>query len=402
MDIEILDKRDEYSSACYLCKINLFEYLESLPPDYKDWDVQRGIVSNRYLDSLIDTVIERKHIPPLVLVAEHVNEQSNTVDDFRILDGLQRTYRLKTIKDSFDYITEQTRENPDFINITPIKLSRNHSKLINEKGGATNIVQKLIGIVKQGEIDFLNDCLLNNSQWMEVWVNLTPAEQVEKMLLLNAGHKAVNIKHQVELLFRTLFPLIQEATKRKIELVREKNISSISYSKNRQVGQFHFSHLVSSLVSLESGKPVTTNADFVQKVQKEQLSVDFSYETIESACKLLIDLDENLEVIYGPQAVRWLGREVVLTGIMGAIGDYAKENNIELSRAVEVAGKKISSKYDALNIGLFEDARNRLDLSKVNIGNINKKAVYEGVKALISNETQSINWEEYFSGVKNA
>lgn len=402
MKLNILDKRVEGEATCYLCRVNLLDYIESLPDDYKEWDVQRGIVSNKYLDTLIETVLERRHIPPLVLVSEELNVTKGEIDTFRILDGLQRTYRLKLIKGSIDFIENELQKNESFLELSPSKLSRQYSSVITEKGGSINVVRRLLEIVRQNNIGFIMECLHDNEQWMEVWINLTPSEQVEKMLLLNAGHKAVNIKHQVELLFRTLYPTIKSATDDKITLIREKEVSSIRYSKNRKTGEFHFSHIVSALVSLETGKPVTTNADFVQKIQNEQLDLDFNYETIESTCKLLIRLDEKLADIYGEVAVKWLGREVVLTGIMGAIGEYAINNKISLPTSLNIADEIFKINYNGLNIDKFDIARNSLDLSKVNIGNVNKKAVFHAISSLINKEVKIIDWNHYFLGGSNA
>ena len=66
---KILDKIKEKDSTCYLVKIQLKEFVTSLPEGYKDYEVQREIVNNTYLDTLIDTVLEKKHIPPIAQVA---------------------------------------------------------------------------------------------------------------------------------------------------------------------------------------------------------------------------------------------------------------------------------------------------------------------------------------------
>ncbi|HHQ4526105.1 TPA: hypothetical protein ACSP1O_004060, partial [Aeromonas veronii] len=65
------------------------------------------------------------------------------------------------------------------------------------------------------------------------------------MLVLNAGHKPVNIKHQLELLFQNLLPIFEGVKSGDVRIVREKNISSAEFSKTREVGIYHFSHLIS-------------------------------------------------------------------------------------------------------------------------------------------------------------
>lgn len=53
MDYEILYKCEaEQNIKCYVCKANLKDYIASLKPDFYEFEVQRGIVRNSYLDTL--------------------------------------------------------------------------------------------------------------------------------------------------------------------------------------------------------------------------------------------------------------------------------------------------------------------------------------------------------------
>jgi hypothetical protein len=70
MKVHILDKKEERDpnnkesySKCYLCKVSLLEYVESIPEDYMGFEVQRGIVSNKYLDDLADTIRNKGIFP---------------------------------------------------------------------------------------------------------------------------------------------------------------------------------------------------------------------------------------------------------------------------------------------------------------------------------------------------
>ncbi|MCX0440643.1 hypothetical protein [Aeromonas veronii] len=55
---------------------------------------------------------------------------------------------------------------------------------------------------------------------------------------------------------------------------------------------------------------------------------------------------------------------------------------------------------EALSINEFEIKRNQIELNKVNIGAINKRAVYQATYDLISKEPFS-SWEQYFGGTVN-
>ncbi|RZQ16702.1 hypothetical protein D8T50_12520, partial [Vibrio vulnificus] len=171
------------------------EYLNSLSSDYKDWNIQRGIIDNRYLDDIIDTVLNKKHIPSLVLISENdeisktLHNEKATIKNFKILDGLQRTHRLKTILNSKEFILEHLE---DIKQLTPIGISRKYLNEINSKNASTTIIKKLTNEINSGKS---LDSILDFDQWIEVWEGLSIKEQVDKMLILNAGHKHVSLKH---------------------------------------------------------------------------------------------------------------------------------------------------------------------------------------------------------------
>ncbi len=59
---EILDERNEESTTCFLAKVTLESYIDSLPSAYQSYDVQREVVANVYLDHLVNTVLEKRHV----------------------------------------------------------------------------------------------------------------------------------------------------------------------------------------------------------------------------------------------------------------------------------------------------------------------------------------------------
>ena len=73
MKLKNLDNITEGNAYCYLCKTNLYDFTSGLPVDFEDFFVQRGIVSNRYLDNLWDTISKGNHIPTIVLTEKNEN-----------------------------------------------------------------------------------------------------------------------------------------------------------------------------------------------------------------------------------------------------------------------------------------------------------------------------------------
>lgn len=395
MKIEILDSKSEGRSTCYLAKATLRNYLDSLPPDFDSFHIQRDRATNIYLDRLFETVINRRQIPTLVLIAESVNEIKNEATGLKILDGLQRTLRLKSISEAVEIA-----RNSD-VSAGRSKLLNQFSKDLNKKGIEASTFLRVAEEIQKKGIDFLDESL-SQPQWFEIWSNLSEEEQVRKMLLLNAGHKPVKTRHQLELLFLGLLPKLEENKKRGFTVVREKETSSISFTKNRKVGEYHFAAIVASLIAYYLGHPVTTNAELISNIQDDESEAslrkgveDFSYKFAASLIDFLVDLDSLISKMEGQTGIQWLGREVILIGIFAALGEYARKNKLQPEKAFKELLAKVA--HTELNLKDFEKERNQQDLSKVNIGTTNKRAIFQATQEILgSGHSVSLDWRKYF------
>lgn len=407
MKATILDSISENEAQCYLCKINLKEYIENLPRDYRDYEVQREIVTNVYLDNLINTVLYKYHIPPIVLIANHIKIEKGILafNDFKILDGLQRTYRLNSIWKTIKVVKNELKQGEDIFSLSPFAISKRYSSQLHEIESNSNIFITIIDFCKKHIKDKnfnIEDGFLNNYQWFEIWTNLTPEDEVNKMLILNAGHKPVKIKHQLELIFRGLLPIFSQNKKGKFQIVREKEISAIQFGKQRKLGQFHFSHLIASLLSIREGEAITTNSALIQKLQNTDFDNEkdrayFKYTFIEKFIDVVVELDEILYGIYHDEGLKWFGREVSLVGIFGALGHYLIASAMTPEEGLQnlLDRFKIYAKY--LNLKNYEDVRNAQDLAKINIGTVNKKAVFDAILEMLSKGfDKNILWKNFF------
>ena len=406
MQAVILDQKKEGSATCYLCRVSLLDYIQSVPENYQDYDVQRGIVSNQYLDHMVDTVYERKHIPPIVLVCSDYSDKAGclTINDYRILDGLQRTHRLKMILDSIDFLNKSEIDPSD--KKSQDRFLRAYSKDIRRIGSNRQVFRKLMNYGVGPRTDY-SAFFQENFIWLEVWVNLSDDEQVNKMLLLNAGHKSVSIKHQLELIFLSTYIEIEKIAPPGIMIKRERELSAIQYSKNRTLGEYHFSHIISAIIALAAGKIVNTNSDFIEKLQSDSfLKVDLyeviSPSSLKTFLRFLSKLDQILSHDFGAIGTKWLGREVVLIGLFGAIGAHART---EESTPISILDERFDQLPQKLSDGLrlleYENARNSVELNKVNIGLSNKRAVYNAVKDIL-NDQPFKGWKRYFGGLNES
>ncbi|GAB2851661.1 hypothetical protein GCM10027277_19940 [Pseudoduganella ginsengisoli] len=405
MKLTILDEKNEADAICYLCKIDLISYVNSIPTTYREFDVQRGIVSNKYLDHLAETINKKRHIPSIVLVTDEVSITKSTsnrflkIDDYRILDGLQRTHRLKIIWDIVGFLVNAIDKSVALNN--PSKFTRSNSANIKSLGGDVKLVRNLIEL-GCAELETQEEFFDENTLWIEVWTNLGRSEQVEKMLLLNAGHKSVNIKHQLELLFLNMLFRLEDIAPDGVSFIREKEQSAIQYSKSRNVGEYHFAHVISALIALSAGKIVNTNSDLVSDMQSNQndyidLIEGFNLRLIKTFVEFLFSLDKSLNSVYGDVGVKWLGREVVLIGMFGAIGDFSEEQPEALVKVFSRLELQLHSLVKSLQLASFEQERNKVELNKVNVGNVNKRAVFKAVHDLLRG-IKFQGWKTYFGG----
>lgn len=400
---KILDSRNDSGSKCFLCRISLEDYIAGLPQTYQDYDIQREIVANVYLDNLVETVLRKSHIPPIVLVVDETQfERTNSeliIKNFKILDGLQRTFRLQAIGKTISFCLRL--DNPQgYLTWSKFKLSREFSEKLREFNSNTDVLRAVLKahdeLGRQGLIDTLRE----NGQWFEVWTGLDADQEVKKMLTLNAGHKPVKTRHQLELLFLHLLPVLRDETNDLFKIVREKEVSSTQFSKNRENGHFHFAHIISSLLSLYEGKPVATSTGLIQSIQASETALEkyndaISPTFLKTFISFLVNLDVLLAQQYGEIGTTWMGREVSLAGLFGALGSEEDANN-SLQR-MELFYSLVKSNPKVLNLRQFEKERNNLDLSKVNIGNVNRTAVFSAIQNLLNAKSpKEINWSEHF------
>jgi hypothetical protein len=402
----ILDKKKEGKSTCYLVRSTLRSYLDALPVEFGDYQIQREVVSNVYLDQLVKTVIQRGHIPPLVLIGDGALATNGELRlaSFRILDGLQRTVRLKAIHDAADLLGEHDNDADHARKIARERLAKAGSERLTEIGASRGLFVTLSQFVdKHSAADLA--AVFESHQWFEIWTDLGTEEQIRKMLVLNAGHKPVKTRHQLELLFLSVLPKLKEASDREISVVREKERSAIFFAKSRKKGQFHFAELIAALIAMSEGEPVTTNAALITDIQngeiKDQLARCLKEEVLTAFVKTLVTLEDAALKDSEKYGLQWVGREVVLVGLFAALGDYASRKDVSFEKAMERLQERLK-RTGWLKLSEFEKERNSQDLAKVNIGTVNKRAVFRAFEdALDTANVQSleaVKWGKLFRG----
>jgi len=425
INFKILSTYQENESNCYLCEGNLKEYLENLSSKYDDYDIQRGLVNNFFLEKLANTLKNKTFIPPIILVLSKTLDQDKKdkelivqKGDFNILDGLQRTMRLKKLYEATKFIDKYPEIKELTSNIKKRKFFRENNK--NEFSTEADFIIKVID----------NDLTLkefDRNQWFEIWENLDKAKQIEKMILFNAGHKSMDIKHQLELIFLNSVDLdkykeqcTKDFIKNKCEketicIIHSKEISTRSFYNKKRKKDIHFTLLIDSIIALEKKKPFKIDqksiVDFQEKYEEYKIiqRIVSNEKNIETLIQFFCFLDEIFCNKYNEKGLEFLGRESVIIGLFSAIGNFIKVDNFEES--LEDIKNKIKNKISNYNLNKFEEMKKNVDITAFNIGDIMKDTVYYLTLATLEDKEISFidfpvnnprEYKKYIEDLKNA
>lgn len=416
LKLEVLASKQIQHKTWYLCRGNLLEYLNSLKGNFYEFAIQRRIVKNQYLDILYETILSGDPIPMITLTyRKEINEKLSggignieiEMKNAEILDGLQRTFRLWAYK-IVSEIFSSSKELGTSDLAKKIKVER---PLFFETGViSTGLIKELI--TKQ-KIENIPIAYQNYETYFVIWSGLKEPEIIRKMLILNAGQKAVSKTHQFELLFLHFYEEII-STQKKIKLVKEKDANSNEVKKGtREIGQFMFSSIIVALQSFVEQKPlrISTEGLFDElepDVETKQSIYDavFSSDFINLYLDKLYELDKTIdekELIPGKE---WFVKDTTLSGVFAAIGKRIKidENwsDKDLAKFATVGFNELRDAILAkgLNLNQFTEQYNKLSSRQVNIGNFIRKVVTQYTLELL--EGKEPNWESVFNKYKPA
>lgn len=113
------------------------------------------------------------------------------------------------------------------------------------------------------------------------------------------------------------------------------------------------------------GKAVAPTTSLIASIQDsdEALAKYSSLTTLKflkEFVRFITQLDKLLASQYRESGTRWLGREVTLAGLFGAIGSYADEHEKDRDQVMRDFIGVIKKNPKCLNLTKFEDVRNGL------------------------------------------
>lgn len=421
MELQILKTKVIEHRTWYLCQGNLLAYLESLKPSFYDFAIQRRIIKNQHLDRLYKTIKSGDPIPMITLTynngkLEIIEEGKAEVDmtKVEILDGLQRTFRLW----SYKILSDRYNDDAD-INVFVKKL-KDENELFFESGVlSTSLVRSLIST---GEIKNIKKSFSEFEIFFIVWSGLNEAEVIDKMLVLNAGQKAVSKTHQFELLFLHYHDSIVKKQSQ-IKLFREKDKEATNIKRgNRKVGEFMFSSIIVALQSFVEMKPLRISTDDLMGLDTVDESSYNVYKNVFSDIfikEYLIELYDLDKVVTEKERIpdtnksskirdsgkEWFVKDTTLSGIFAALGAHINLNENwnqdELVQATKKGFEELRKRIKDYGFQLneFTGEYNVLSSRSVNIGNFIRKVVMDyTLELLIGNNP---NWKYIFEKAKD-
>lgn len=409
-------KKFEKGKYWVLAELNLLEYVESLTEDNFNFEVQRKIVKNKYLDGLLSTIDLGEPLPNITLAYHDTFSglQDGDIVDLKnekldILDGLQRTYRLWAFWKIYNKINDG-----DFTNLRNAILSvKSEFPQFFENGIVDSKFFKANFPDGKINIDF-NEKYSEYQLYFTIWSNLSEDDLVKKMLILNAGHKAVSTQHQFEILFLNLWKSLNEKLVN-IRVVREKDTDFSSIKRgDRKEGEFLFSSVITSLMSLVLAKPQRISSEIIYRYDLinegesnsslQYAEIIFNSVFIQKLLDKLYFIDIKMNQLYGKEGLAWFGKDTTLNGVFAGVGVYLELNNdnetdnlqAKILNSFEELKKTLS---EDLNLKKFNNEYDNLSGRSVNIGNLIRSVVMNYTIHKLKGE--NTNWKSLFNQEMN-
>jgi hypothetical protein len=406
--LKVLDCKIHDDRSWLLCKGNLLDYVANLKDQFYSFSIQRSIVKNQYLDTLITTIQQNDPIPLITLTYKEENFKPNIGSDINIemerveiLDGLQRTYRLwahyilikefeeRNISDSIEFAKQIKRKYPVFFDTGILTLT------------------KIKNFYASSEFSKIKADFRNFDIYFFVWVNLSPKKIIHKMLVLNAGQRSVTKTHQYELLFLYLWEDLQKADLG-ISLYRERDPEAFKIKNGeRNAGDYIFSSVIVGLRSYLEKKPlrITINDLDINELSQDEDSTNineeiFSADFISSFLKHIKEIDEVVINKEGEEGRKWFVKDTSLSGILAGLGHHLGIHESmpinEIKAITEKGFKELNNRTNTAGFKLneFKDQYNILSSRSGNIGLFIRRVIMNYTISLLKGEEPS--WKQLF------
>lgn len=323
------------------CQISIQEYFTLIGENYNKFQLQRRKEKHRGYKRLKDDLSKGALIPSITLAIEPSiaqqfiplleNQNKNEIQKFLarakdkiyILDGLQRTHKIKELLDND----------------------------VKFKSG-----QRLL---------------------LEIWIEPDISHLVYRLIVLNSGQKPMSMRHQLELLFTTMrTSLVKEIDQLDVLVENEEE-------RRTRALQFPFERLVTSYYSFLMKSPEVDKTSIVSEKLVEEKIMDGSEEYLSDSfnsfkyyLKKYCDLDKELFRVYDKSELNsfknWYADANVINSFFASIGKLyetkAERINTALDKLINTLGQAKNGE-DILRLKEYKKIREEVADPKVyNVG----------------------------------
>ena len=263
------------------------------------------------------SIIEKEDRKGLIAKIEDIK------DNIYILDGLQRTHKIKELLDS--------------------------------------------------KVEFKKDQKL----LLEIWVEPNISHLVYRLIVLNSGQKPMSMRHQIELLFTTMRVTLANKISG-LEVIVENE-----ESKRKNAKQFPFDRLVTAYYSFLMKTPEVDKASIVSEKLLEEKIMDEteaylseSFNSFTSYLKKYTELDEQLFRVCNNTELKtfrnWFADANVINSFFAAIGRLHENRSERIDEAINKLLKILSEAKkgeDVLNLEKYKSIKSEVaDPNVYNVG----------------------------------
>lgn len=341
--LEIIGFTKDYrtNTNVIYAQILVKEYFDLIGDNYNKFQLQRKKETHRGYKRLKEDLEEGALLPGITLAIEpskakefiplidkkekdKISKKMESIkDSIYILDGLQRTHKIKELIES--KITFKAQ-------------------------------QKLL---------------------LEIWVEPEITHLVYRLIVLNSGQKPMSMRHQIELLFTTMrTTLIREIPTLEI-LVENKE------DKRTKASQFPFERLVTAYYSFLTKSPEVDKSTIVsQKIVEEKIMdeteeyLSDSFNSFKEYLKQYCKLDEELFRICNNTDLKsfrnWFADANVINSFFSSVGKLHESKAKRIDKAIITLIEKLKSASkgeDIIKLGEYKKIREEVaDPKKYNVG----------------------------------
>jgi hypothetical protein len=384
-----------------LCSGKLSQYLSELNTEFFNFDIQRKIVDNHFLNSLYTSVENGMPFPAITLTSiVDFKEGTDDIDlnSCQIIDGLQRTFRLWSLWYTYELsLQHNVSSNTDVWSILSEDCIGKYiieTKVLNR----TSLKELFTGEkIEDSKIYHIIKSFDSYDVIFNVWYNLSDEDVVKLMLILNAGQKSVSSIHQYELIYLRYFEHNKLNLPPKVKILRQREQSyAIIRTAEREIGTFALSSVMVAFQSYYKGKPLrvkqVNKIDFNDDVISSYFTNGMGSDALSNFIKCLYSLDSKIACI-NSYSKTWIAKDTTLSGIFAAIGQLT-DANIDYDDFT-FAEKYIESiQVEDLALDNFRSAYDSLSSVRVNVGSVVRNAIYKAFLTYVPGK--QISWSNLF------